>query len=66
MKRATIRLRELERRLVRRLAREWRMAERDVLELAVWAYVLPLAPSLEAPHERPAPSSRPAPARGKR
>lgn len=41
-----------EARLVGRLAREWKMAEADVLRLAVWAYVVPLAPTLKAPAVR--------------
>lgn len=53
MKRATIRLRDSEAKLVKRLARKWRVPERDVLELAVWAYVRPLVAELEAPHELP-------------
>lgn len=40
-------------RLVRRLAHRWRMSERDVVRIAVWAYVLPLVPSLKAPVDRP-------------
>lgn len=53
-KRLAVAIRAAELRLVRRLARQWRVSETDVVRLAVWAYVLPLAPALKAPVELPA------------
>jgi hypothetical protein len=53
-KRVSFRIRAAELRLVKQLARDWGLREPQILELAVWAYVLPMAPTLKAPVERPA------------
>jgi hypothetical protein len=52
-KRVSFSIRERDARLVRKLARHWQVPEADVLRLAVWAYVLPLVPSLKAPVDLP-------------
>lgn len=51
--RVAFRVRSIEMRQVRKLARIWRVDPADVLRLAVWAYVLPWFPSLAAPCELP-------------
>jgi hypothetical protein len=50
-KRVTFSVRNREAVLVRKLARQHRVSATDILRLAVWAYLLPLAPSLKAPVE---------------
>ena len=60
-KRVNFSLRDRDARLVRKLARHHRVSEADVLRLAVWAYVLPLSPSLKAPVELPEPVELPMP-----
>ena len=56
--RLAVAIRPAELRLVKRLARQWRVPVADVLRLAVWAYVLPLAPALKAPLELPGKDKR--------
>jgi hypothetical protein len=68
-KRVSFSIRDRDARLVRKLARHWKVPEADVLRLAVWAYVLPLVPSLKAPVELPPldlPAVRDAPVKSKR
>jgi hypothetical protein len=52
-KRVSFRIRAAELRLVKQLARDWGLREPQILELAVWAYVYPMAPSLKPPVQRP-------------
>lgn len=60
-KRLSLSLRDRDARLVRKLARHHRVSAADILRLAVWAYVMPLAPSLKAPVELPEPVELPMP-----
>ena len=61
MKRLSLTLRARDARLVRKLARHHRVSEPDILRLAVWAYIMPLDPSLKAPVELPEPVELPMP-----
>jgi hypothetical protein len=58
-------IRDREARLVRKLARAKGVSSNDILRLAVWAYILPMVPSLAAPVELP-PVEQPAPSRAPR
>ncbi len=49
MKRVTFTIEDAQARLLKRFAKAHRITERDALRLAVWAYLLPLAPSLKPP-----------------
>jgi hypothetical protein len=60
-KRLSLSLRDRDARLVRKLARHHRVSAADILRLAVWAYVMPLAPTLKAPVELPEPVELPMP-----
>ena len=55
-----------EARLVKHLATHWKLTERDVLRLAVWAYVKPLVPDLPPPIDGPLPTPPPPPTRRSR
>jgi len=46
-------IRQREAQLIRRLARDKGVSQSAILKLAVWAYVLPLVPSLKAPVDLP-------------
>jgi hypothetical protein len=61
VKRLSLTLRARDARLVRKLARHHRVSEPDILRLAVWAYIMPLDPSLKAPVELPEPVELPMP-----
>jgi hypothetical protein len=58
-KRVSFTLRDRDARLIRKLARHHRVSEADMLRLAVWAYIVPLVPSLKAPVDLPEPIRMP-------
>lgn len=64
-KRVSFSIRDRDHRLVRKLARHHRVSEADILRLAVWAYVMPLEPSLKAPVTLPEPLELPMPSLGR-